>query len=185
MERLRQLRAELEAYLSRLSPRERLMVGGAGGAIALFLVLMISFGISRSITNREKRIEEKTQLLAQVGKLTQGYRAAEAARRGLESKLQGPPTQLISFVTQITNRLSIPAPEDLRNLPSGGSDKVREEQVEVNLPKLELPRLARLLEELERGSGIVKVRYLRVSTTSADPNVVDVTMRVSTFQLKG
>jgi len=57
--------------------------------------------------------------------------------------------------------------------------------VEVNLARIDLPRLARLLEALERGPGVVRVRKLRVSTRGDDPALVDVTLQVSTWQAKG
>ncbi len=59
-----------------------------------------------------------------------------------------------------------------------------EESVEVNLARIELTKLAALLQSLERGAGIVKVRRLRVTTRSDDPALVDATLLVSTFQLK-
>ncbi len=59
-----------------------------------------------------------------------------------------------------------------------------EDSVEVSLAKLDLPRLSSLLGELERGPGIVKVRRLAVRGRSDDPAAVDVTLVVSTWQMK-
>ena len=40
------------------------------------------------------------------------------------------------------------------------------------------------IDALERGPGVVKVRKIRVATRNDDPNLVDVTLQVSTWQLK-
>jgi general secretion pathway protein M len=104
----------------------------------------------------------------------------------LEARLRGPPVQLMSMVSQTGARLGIEV-NDLRpgQQATTGSDKVVEDSVEVSLAKLDLPRLAALLTELERGPGIVKVRRLAIRGRSDDPAAVDVTLVISTWQMKG
>lgn len=177
-------RAAAEAWLSRLAPRERVMVSAAAAAVALFAVFLVGTGISRSIAGREERIEEKTRLLAQIGKLTQGYRQVQAERTALESRLKAPAVPLMSFVAQTGQQLGIEV-NDLRPGTPGGSEGVSEESVEVSLARVDLPKLARLLDGLERGPGVVKVRRLRVTTRNDDPQLVDVTLLVATYRLRG
>ena len=186
METFRRIRANAQAWFSSLAPRERVMVAAAGLAVALFVVFMVLTKIQRGIDAREARIDQKTQVLAQVGKLAAGYRQAQAERNALEAKLKGPPLQLMSYVAQTGQKLGIEV-NDLRPgsaAATSSTDKVVEETVEVNLAKLDLPRLAQLLQELERGPGIVKVRRLAVRTRNDDRNAVDVTLVVATYQLK-
>jgi len=185
MELFQKLRADLEAFLARLSPRERILVSAAAAATVAFLLFLVSMGVSRAVSSREARIEQKTAVLSQIGQLAQGYRRVQAERAVLEGKLSGPPVQLMSFVSQAGTRLGI-AVNDLRPGQPGApsSDKVTEESVEVSLAKLDLPRLASLLSELERGPGIVRVRRLAMRGRSDDPAAVDVTLVVSTWQTK-
>jgi general secretion pathway protein M len=186
MDFFRRLRSDFEGWFSKLSPRERGLVSLAGLAVALFVAFLVVFKVQRAIAAREARIEQKTQDLAQVGKLAQGYRQVQAERTALEAKLKGPPVQLMSYVAQTGQRLGIEV-NDLRpsqSAATSASDKVVEDTVEVSLAKLDLPRLAQLLQELERGTGIVKVRRLAVRTRNDDPNAVDVTIVVATYQLK-
>ncbi len=180
----RRLRADAEAWISRLSPRERVMVSAAAAAVVLFAMLLSGTGVSRAISAREERIEEKTRLLAQIGRLTLGYRQVQAERAALESRLKGPPVALMSFVAQTGQQLGIEV-NDLRPGAPGGSEGVSEESVEVSLARIDLPKLARLLDGLERGPGVVKVRRLRVTTRSDDAQLVDVTLLVATYRLKG
>jgi general secretion pathway protein M len=185
MDRLRQLRADLEAWASKLSPRERVMVTAAGLAVALFVILMASARLQSGVRAREARIEEKTKVLAQVGTLAAGYRRVQNERAALEARLKGPGVPLMSHVAQTGAALGIEV-TDLR--PTGAPvelDGVTEESVEVNLPRIELGSLAKLLQGLERGQGLVKVRRLRVATRTDDPKLVDATVVVATYRLKG
>jgi general secretion pathway protein M len=187
MDFLRKLRSDLEAWFSRLSPRERVLVSMAGVAIAAFVVFIAFLEVQRGIAAREAAVDRKTLVLAQVGKLAQGYRAAQAQRTALEAKLKGPPLQLMSFVSLTGQRLGIEV-NDLRPgaAPArGAGDRTSEETVEVNLAKLDLPRLAALLQELERGPGVVKVTRLAVRSRNDDPAAVDATLVVSTYRLEG
>jgi len=186
METIRRLRAELEAWFARLAPRERLMVSVGAGAAALFVVLMTFIGVQRSISRREVNIDRKTQVLAQVGKLAQGYRLVKAQQAQLESRLKTP-LQLMSFVAQTGQRLGIEV-TDLRPGPAAAvpaSDRLTEESVEVNLAHLELQRLATLLQNLERGPGVVKIRRLALRSRNDDPMAVDATIVIATYRLKG
>jgi general secretion pathway protein M len=184
MERLRKLRADAEAWLGTLSPRERLMVTGAAFAVALFTLWVVAHQIGAGVTARETRIEQKTKVLSQIGKLAEGYRRRATERQALESRLRGSPVQLISHISQTGATLGIQV-NDLR--PTGApveAEGLREESVEVNLARIEMQKLGQLMQSLERGAGVVKVRRIRVTTRSDDPALVDATLLVSTFQPK-
>lgn len=189
MEGLRKLRANLEAWFTQLAPRERTMVSGAALAVLAFVLFLVLGSIQSNISSSEEAITRKTQVLSQVGKLAQGYRQVQAERAQLEAKLKGPPLQLMSYVAQTGQKLGIEVtdlrPSASNNLgDSKSSDKVTEETVEVNLARLDFPKLTSLLQELERGPGVVKVRRLAVRTRNDDPTAVDVTIVVATYQLK-
>jgi general secretion pathway protein M len=184
LERLRALRADAEAWFAKLTLRERVMVGAAAAATAVFVLFLVATAISRGMAAREARIEDKTRVLSQVGKLAASYRTAQSERQAVEARLKGRPVQLMSHVAQTGATLGIEV-NDLR--PSGApveTEGLVEESVEVNLPRMDMARLARLLQALEGGPGVVKIRRIRVSTRSDDPKLVDVTLVVATFGLK-
>jgi general secretion pathway protein M len=185
MERLRQLRANLEAWLGALSPRERTLVAAAALAVVLFTVFLASARLQAGVRAREARIEEKTKVLAQVGTLAASYRRVQAERAALEARLKAPQVQLMSHVSQTGATLGVEV-TDLR--PTGAPlelDGVMEESVEVNLPRIELANLARLVQGLERNPGLVKVRRIRLGTRTDDPKLVDATVVVAAYRLKG
>ena len=184
METWKRLRAQLEAWLRSLAPRERVMVTAAAAAVAIFFVWLASYSIGGAIDARERSIEQKTRVLSQVGKLAEGYRRREAERKDLEARLKGSPVALMSHIAQAGATLGIPV-NDLRPSTSPGDlEGVREETVEVNLARIELTKLSALLQSLERGGGVVRVRRIRVTTRSDDPALVDATLLVATYQLK-
>ena len=184
METWKRLRADAEAWVGKLSPRERLMVTAAALAVALFFTWIVSSTIGSAITAREARIEQKTKVLSQVGKLAEGYRRREAERKSIESRLRGSPVALMSHIAQTGASLGIPV-NDLRpSTAPAETEGLREDSVEVNLARIELSRLAALLQSLERGAGVVKVRRIRVTTRSDDPALVDATVLVATYQIK-
>jgi len=184
METWKRLRADAEAWVAKLSPRERLMVTATAFAVALFFIWIVSSAIGSTITAREARIEQKTKVLSQVGKLADGYRRREAERKAIESRLRGSPVALMSHISQTGASLGI-AVNDLRpSTAPAETEGLREESVEVNLARIELSRLAALLQSLERGAGVVKVRRIRVTTRSDDPALVDATLLVATYQIK-
>jgi general secretion pathway protein M len=185
MERLRQLQALLELWFGKLSPRERIMVTLAGAAVTIFVVFMVYLRMQSGIRARELRIEEKTKALAQVGALAGSYRRVQADRAALEARLKGTHTPLLSLVSQAGSALGIEV-TDLRPVGSPAEvDGVTEESVEVNLPRIDLVRLSKMVQQLERGQGLVKVRRLRLSTRTDDPKLVDATVVVATYSVKG
>lgn len=184
MERLLRLRSDLVAWLGKLSPRERMMVSAAAAAVFVFIASLVSVRISTGISLREQRIEEKTRLLSQVSKLADGYRARQAERQSLEARLKGPPVQLLSYISQQGASMQVDV-GDLRPVNAPGElEGLREDAVEVNLAKVEMGKLARFLQALERGQGVVRVRRLRFTARADDPRQVDATFTVSAYQLK-
>lgn len=184
MERLRRLRAVVEAWLGAMSGRERVLVTAAALVVALFGIWLVAHRIGAGISAREARIEQKTKVLSQIGKLADAYRRREAERESVEARLKGAPVQLMSHIAQAGATLGIQV-NDLR--PTGqptDADGLREESVEVNLARIELGRLAQLMQSLERGAGVVRVRRVRVTTRSDDPTLVDATLVVSTYQAR-
>ena len=108
METWKRLRADAEAWLGKLSPRERLMVTAA--ALVGRRVRHLARRRTRSasgIAAREARIEQKTKVLSQVGKLAEGYRRREAERKALEARLKGSPIALMSHISQAGATLGI------------------------------------------------------------------------------
>jgi len=57
-----------------------------------------------------------------------------------------------------------------------------ESSVEANLGKVPLDKLMRLLQDIERSPGVVRVRRLHLRKSSDNKETLDVTMTVSAWQ---
>lgn len=196
MQTLRRLRAELDAaigrlrnqlepWFNRLTPRERVLVTAAGAAVVAFAVLMVVTRISSATNASQRRIEEKTRVLSQVGQLADVYRRAQADRLALDARLKAATVPIMTHISQTGQAFGIEV-GDLR--PTGTPEETNgivAESVEVNLPRIDPAKLGRFLQAVEGGQGVVRVRRVRLGTRSDDPKVVDATIVVSNFQLKG
>lgn len=184
LRRLRQVRGDLVAWMGKLSQRERIMVSGAAVAVFVFVTSLASLSISSSISQREQRIEGKTRYLTTIAKYAVGFRERQAERQALEQRLKGPPIQLLSFISQQGTQQQIEV-GDVRPAPvSDPPQGLSEDAVEVSIARVELAKLTRFLQALERGQGVVRVRRLRLTTRSDDPRQVDATFTVSAYGLK-
>jgi general secretion pathway protein M len=123
-------------------------------------------------------------MLAEVGKLAQGWREAQAQRAEMTAKLQGPPLQLVTFVSQTGSRLGIPV-NDLRPVQATTppAEGLVEDSVEVDLARIEMGKLSNLVQELERGPGVVKVRRMALRTRTDEQTSVDASLVVATYRL--
>jgi general secretion pathway protein M len=185
LERILRLRGELMAWLGKLSLRERVMVLAGALSVLVFVASLLSVQISTGIGQRERRIEDKTRLLTQVSKLAEGFRQRQAERQALEARLKGPPVELLSTITQQGASAGIEVGDLRRTAAPGETEGLKEDVVEVNLARVEIGKLARFLQSLERGQGVVQVRRLRLTTRVDDPRQVDATFTVSAYQTKG
>ncbi len=181
LRRLRQLRGDLLAWLGKLSQRERVMVTGTAVAVLVFVGSFVSLSVSSGMAAREQQIEDKTRFLTEVSKLAVGFRERQAELQALEQRLKGSRIQLLSFISQQGQQHQIEV-GDLRPAPVADQPQgLSEDSVEVNLARVELAKLVRFLQGLERGEGVVRVRRLRVTTRSDDPRQVDATFTVSAY----
>ena len=70
-----------------------------------------------------------------------------------------------------------------RGVISGGQNGwPREMSVEVNLGKVPLDKLVKLLTDIERSPGVVRVRRLRMRKAYESKDLLDVSLSVSAWQ---
>lgn len=184
MGKLRALWADAAQYLAGASTREKRLVFAAVGGVLAF-VLLVAWGSLRSSTaRRQDSLDEKRASFEKVQKLAANYSSREQERQMMEARLRQSPPQLMSFVDNLAKQegIEIGGMSD-RGVVSGGSGgKPKESSVEVNLGKVSLDKLTRLLTAIERTPGVVRVRRLRVRKSSDGAETLDVSITISAWQ---
>jgi general secretion pathway protein M len=187
MERLRRFLADVSQYLNGLSRRERRLLGAGIFAVALFATTLVVVGTTRAISSRGARIEDKLKQLEQIVQLSAGFRQAEAERSAIEGRLKGPPLRLFSYMEDQAKKLNVEigAMNDRGTSQPDKNDPLTESVVEVNLPRINVEKLARFLDDIERNQKVVKVKKLRLRRRGDDKEMLDVSVTVATYQIAG
>src|SRR5437016_938000 len=184
MDRLRALLADLQAWLAAASPREKRLLAMAAGGVLLFIVLIGWASFSSSIGKAQLSLEEKRDDFDKISRLAAGYGQQEQERQLLEARLRQSPPALMGFVDGLARQegLEIGGMTD-RGVQAGGQNgRPRESSVEVSLSKVPLEKLTRLLQDIERSPGVVRVRRLRLRKSQENKDTLDVTLTVSAWQ---
>src|SRR5215475_9832076 len=110
-ERLRALLADVQAWLQRLTPRERRLVTYAGSAACAFVLFLILIAFSASASGYRRRTEQKLNKLREVQTLAASYREAEQNRAAMERQLSASKVSLMTYLEEkgAGAGLSIPA----------------------------------------------------------------------------
>jgi len=166
-----------------LSLRERRMLLLMFAAFVITVVVLAFGSIRKDIATRTASIADKEMQLQKVAILAGGYRDAEVERTKIESRLRGTPVRLFSYLEDISKRqnLQIGDMQDRGTDPAG--EGVQRSTVEVSFAQIDLKSLVNFLNEIERNPRLVKVERLRVRHRNDDPDLLDVNLTVSTYQL--
>jgi general secretion pathway protein M len=184
MERLRALWADAQAWLAAATPREKRLLAMAAGGVVLFAAFIGWASFRASISRAETSLEEKQGDFEKISRLAAGYGALEQERQLLEARLRQSPPALMSFVDAAAKSagVEVGGMSD-RGVVSGGQNgKPKEMSVEVNLGKVPLDKLVRLLDDIEHSPGVVKVRRLRLRKSFDNKDLLDVSINVSAWQ---
>jgi type II secretory pathway component PulM len=184
LDKLRALLADGQAWLAAATPRERRLISLAAGGGALFIVLIVWASFSSAIRRAENSLEEKRLDFEKISRLAAGYGQQEQERQLLEARLRQSPPALMGFVDGIARQagVEIGGMQDRGVVAGGQNGRPRESSVEVNLGKVPLDKLVKLLSDIEHSPGVVRVRRLRVRKSFDNKDVLDVSLSVSAWQ---
>jgi general secretion pathway protein M len=176
---LQQLRAAFE----NLAPRERALVSAVG---ALFAVTLLWLGLVQPLLDAHESMHQRVASAEQELKLMQRLRRDydEVSQRlaAVESRIQEGQrgnlrTALESFATEASLKIDSMEPQ-----ASPANDRYRETKVEVGLKQVTLPQTVRYLHQIESSQEVLSVKALRIRTRSDQPDLLDVTFTVSSFE---
>lgn len=183
-ERLRIIWSDLQVWYLRLTPRERVLVGSAGGATVVVVTFVTLFLLASSADATRRRTESKLQRLAEAEQLASGYAEAERVRKQAEAALTSSDVSLITYVGDKGTQagLEIPSLNPKGDIPVGDG-RIVESSVELTLTDVALPKLVDFLNSLEQGPGVVRVTFLRIEPRPKD-GVLTAWTTVTAYRLK-
>jgi general secretion pathway protein M len=184
-ERLRVLWSDLQGWYGRLTARERVLVGSAGGAGGVFLVFLVLYLLSSSAAATRKRTESKLLRLAEAEQLATGYAEAERARKQAEAALTAGEFSLMTDLSDKGTRAGIFIPTlNPRGEVPVGDGRILESDVELTLTDVQLTKVVTFLSSVEQGPGVVRVKFLRIEPRTKD-GVLTAWTTVASYRLKG
>lgn len=176
--------SSLQTSFATLSVRERRMVAAAAGAVALFVLFLITASFSSKADGIRGRTSQKLQKLDEVQQLAAGYQGAKATQDAMERQLAASNVRLISYLEERAAQkgLVLPTINPKADVPLEGT-KIIESSVELTLTDVKLNRLLEFLQAVEAGPGIVKVKYIRLEPRPQNESIT-AWLTVATYHLK-
>ncbi len=184
LDRIRALWADAQAWIAAASPRERRLVLMAAGGVLLFVVLIAWASFSAAIRRAEFALDDKRADFEKISRLAGGYGAQEQERQLLEARLRQSPPALMTFVDATARNagVEVGGMSDRGVISGGQNGRPRETSVEVNLGKVSLDKLVKLITDIEHSPGVVRVRRLRMRKAYENKDLLDVSLSVSAWQ---
>lgn len=175
--------ARLRAAYGGLAPRERLLVGAAAGlfGIALLYVAVVNpllGAVARTGSQREAADQE----LHVMTRLRREYDALAGRLAEVERRIQTSPRgNLRSTLENLARQASVTV-ESMEPEASPPGDRYRESKVEVALEQVTLVQTVNYLHQIESSDQVLSVKSLRVRKRPDNPELLDVSFTVSSFE---
>jgi type II secretory pathway component PulM len=177
---------DLKLSIERMSPRERVMIGGLGATVLLLVVLGVGYLIWSTIDDLGERNRAMREALADIDKYKDKYLAAQQRQAALKLAIPDTPLELNTYVDQAAKAVGVKIDESSAVQPSEGS-RFRQRGLSIKLRKLTLSQLASLLKQLEGDrSHVVQVTEMTVRTRfynrDRKQEEIDAELVVSTYE---
>jgi general secretion pathway protein M len=176
---LQRLRATFES----LAPRERMLLSGVA---FLVLLAIVWFGVVQRLLDYGSRAEERVALaerqLQAMERLRRDFEEVDGRLRAVEEAVaRGGSGNLRTTLETLATRAPVKI-ESMEPQSSPANDRYRETKVEVGLKEVTLPQVVRYLHEIESTDQVLSVKTLRIRTRTDNPELLDVTFTVSSFE---
>ncbi len=179
---MNELLARLRSALEGMSPRERMLVGGAGTALALLLAWLVVVQPLLSAASRaEQRVETAQRELEVVNELRARYDAVNGRLASVEQRIaNGPRGEIFTLLENLARQSAVKV-DSMEPRTSPASDDYRETKVLVALKSVTLAQLVNYLHRIEAAEQLLSVKSLRIRSRG-EGQQLDVTFTVSSFE---
>ncbi len=188
---MNELIGRLQVLWEGLAPRERLLVGLAGGALAVTILLLgIVLPIQAANESATQSAESASRRLQTMQRMKREWDGLNGRLTRVESRIQAARSQpnLLTLLSSLAQRAGV-KPASMEKRQSGESERYEETKVEVSLKNVTLEQAVAYLSSIESAEQPLSVKSLRVKRRPgrAQPgqpgqDLIDVTFSVSTFK---
>jgi general secretion pathway protein M len=166
-----------------LEPRERLLVSIVAGILGLLLFYAVVVSPLLGAADRgEQRLATADQQLRAMERLRREYDDVRARLADIETRIQRGArgnlrTTLESLAQQATVKVESMEPQSTPSHP-----KYHETKVEVGLSNVTLTQTVNYLHQIESSPQALSVKSLRIRSRPENPELLDVSFTVSSFE---
>ena len=175
-----------------LAPRERILVGIAGGALAILLLLFgVVMPVLAATDHATSNAENAERRLAMMQRMRRDWDVLDLRLNTVESKIQASRDgqNLLTLLASLATRAGV-KPTSMEKRQSGESERYEETKVEVSLKSVTLQQAVNYLASIESAQQPLSVKSLRIKRRpgrARKPNedaadLIDVTFSVSAFK---
>jgi len=175
-----------------LAAREQMLVGAAGGLLA---VLLLVFGIVLPVVATTERAVEDAdaaeQQLAMMQRMKREWDGLHQRLESVESRIRasGQRENLLTVLESLARQAGV-KPTSMEKRQSGESEQYEETKVEVSLKNVSLKQAVDYLSSIEAAVQPLSVKSLRIKrrpgqrrgASDAAVDLLDVTFSVSSFR---
>jgi general secretion pathway protein M len=166
-----------------LAPRERLLIGVAGGLLAIALVYLVIVGpILAAAERSEQRLATVDQQLRVMQRMRREYDDVQFRLSDVERRIRSGSRGNLRTALEALARQATVKVESMEPQASPANDSYRETKVEVGLRGVTLAQTVNYLHQIESSEQVLSVKALRIRTRPDQPELLDVTFTVSSFE---
>ena len=166
-----------------LEARERLLVSIVLVLVAIALLYAIVIGpMLRAAGRGEQRLATADQQLHVMQRMRRDYDDVQGRLAYVEQRIQsGARGNLRSTLESLAQQESVKV-ESMEPQASPAHPKYRETKVEVGLRNVTLAQTVRYLHQIDIAPQALSVKSLRIRTRAEQPDLLDVSFTVSSFE---
>ena len=187
---MNELIGRLQVLWEGLAPRERLLVGLAGGALAVTILLLgIVMPIQAANESATQSAESAARRLQTMQRMKREWDGLNGRLTRVESRIQAARSQpnLLTLLSSLAERVGV-KPASMEKRQSGESERYEETKVEVSLKNVTLQQAVGYLASIENADQPLSIKSLRIkrrtglSSSGSAAELIDVTFSVSGFK---
>lgn len=175
-----------------LAPRERILVGIAGGALALTILLFgLILPIMSATDNATQGADDAERELVAMHRMKREWDGLHQRLSSVENRIKTSRNggNLLTLLESLAARAGV-KPTSMEKRQSGESEEYEETKVEVSLKNVTLQQAVSYLSSIESADQPLSVKSLRIKRRPARPrageekpeDLIDVTFSVSGFK---